>query len=248
MRLRYGSYVHDLGSPAVAIARQTIFNDAQVPIGYTDRWDINGMLTASTQAALNAKIVALERAYSANGRDATLLLDSGSASAHVMRNSSTISGVRVVAPPSYPAGGAGEFATYRTFNVSLEAETRYQNTADWLLSFEESLSFSGTGGPVFGFLEPLQDKPVKQKLKAFSLVRVTQSGKAVGHGSYPDPLNISPPLWPDAELEHQRLIVPGSPKRLGPASDANYIEYPVSWTYQFESANPLRGKPRKWKG
>src|SRR5690349_17731790 len=104
MKVRYGSHLHEAAEASINITRTPQLNDAGVPCAYTERWDIRGDLRPSTvtQAAISAAIIALENAYSVNGRDLSLLHDDGTVSAHRMISSRSIGGVRIVGRPSFP--------------------------------------------------------------------------------------------------------------------------------------------------
>ena len=245
MQIRYGSYTHTLGEPALTIDRQTLYTDAQSPYAETVRWMIQGMLTnqGGTEATLNAKVRALEAAYAWNNKDAALLLTSGGAAAgHTLINADTIGGVRVVKRPHYPKGDGAEGITMRTFAVVLEA-TFPLTSGTALLSWTETISFSG-GGASYGFLEPLTGRPIKQKLKQRTTYHATQQGRAVGLYEYP---TVPSAMW-TAGLLGARETKWDSPKRMGYGSGADtHIGWPVSWLYKFASDNPMYASgPNRW--
>ncbi len=64
MYLQYGSYTHALHKAVLAIQKESILNDAQVPYQVEIRWDISSYLQAAGQPSLTTAIVALETAYS----------------------------------------------------------------------------------------------------------------------------------------------------------------------------------------
>ena len=246
MQIRYGSYTHALGEPALSIDRETQLNDAGTPWADRVRWTIQGMLTnqGGTEATLDAKVAALEAAYAVDYQDLALLLTSGTAaSGHEITNADTIGGVKVVKRPHYPRGDGAEGVTMRTFGVVLEAMVPI-SAGTILLSWSEILKFSG-GGARYGVLEPLTGRPIRQKLKRTTAYHATQQGQAIGLYEYPTP---GSPFWPAAQLD-TRDVEYGSPQRKGFNSGADTnIEWPVSWVYRFASATPLYASagPRRW--
>lgn len=235
MQLRYGSYTHPLGEPAVVISRETLESETGIPYAYRERWDIMGLIVGSTAAAINSSVSALRAAYAQHDRDVTLLLPNGSPSTHRIISAGTIGGVRVVRPPSFPVGTGPEGITKRTFAVSLEAMIPATAT-NVLLAFRETVTASG-GGPRYGWLETKSGPPIQQQLRRATIWRAVQSGSAAGLFAYPA---VPGPLWP-AALAEEPEIQYDSPARRG----SDFIEYRVSWSYRFEYSRPLRGRPHK---
>lgn len=241
MILAYGNYRFALDEVAIAIQKTTVENDARQPLAIRETWTLNGMLMSRTgqPSELTQRIAALQSAFAVNGRDLVLYLADGvTPSAHALRSLATIGGVRVTQPPSFPDGSGAQYATFRTFTATLEADVPVVDAANKLISFSETLEFSG-GGPVYGFLEPLADQPVKQMLKRNSAFAATQSGQAVGYLAYPQPPS---PIWPESQLTLPDVRLT-SPKRSG----ESFMEYGVSWSYRFMSATPLDGVPTAWR-
>ena len=246
MYVQYGDYTHPAGEPAVTIDRETLWTDAGTAWAERERWSISGCIynQAGTAAAMDVLVTELEAAYSSSGGDLKLLLPDGTtASQHALLNANTIGGVRVVKRPSYPQGSGPEGITIRHFTVALEAEVAVSADSA-LLSWHESIRYSG-GGPRFGHLEPLVGKPIKQKLKANTIYKAIQQGRAVGLSAYPA---VPSPIWPAHQID-QRDIEQSAPRRRGYGSGADcWTEWPVSWCYRFESANPLLAPngPNRW--
>jgi len=239
MKLRYGNYTHPIGEAGVKIARSAIYNDAGIPFAIRETWTIDGMILANSQAAIGTAIAALEAAYASDGRDVALLFDDGTPTEHAIANSATLGGVRVVQPPSFPHGVGAEYSTYRTYQIVLDAQVL---NASGLLSFDESISFTG-GGSRVGFVETLQGPPQKQTLVQQTSYRAAQSGRAVGLLGYPIVPN---PIWPKDEHTDQRRIDRRAPRRRGGFNSILFTEYEVTWSYTFESAKPLNGLPNIW--
>lgn len=235
MYLKYGSYQHAANECAVVISREGLFSRDRIPLGFRERWDIQGRLQATSQGAITALIAGLQAAYGRCGQDIGLYFDDGTATAHHLASAATAGGTRVVTPPSFPEGKGAEYSTFRNYAVAVEGEV--VDTSHPLLSWIESLNFTG-GGPEFGFLETINGSPQKQLLKQATTYRATQQGEAVGHGSYPF---VPAPIWPAAEHVHLREVSYQTPVRKGLSGLTT--EFPVRWSYTFESELPLIGGP-----
>ena len=241
MILSYGNYRHCNGEVAIVIDRQNMLNAAGIALSQEVRWSLQGMLVNQSGIAGNlaAQIVRLEQAYSVPGLDLVLYQPDGvTVSSHYLYSGSTLGGVRITKPVSYPEGSGPQGVTYRTYSIelagmfALAAETG-------LVEFHEEIQSSG-GGPARGLLEPLTGYPVEQLRKQNTIARATQQGRAVGFASYPA---IPGPIWPQALIGTPNVTM-GSPQRLG----NNFINWPISWVYQYESAQPLNGRPNLWRG
>lgn len=239
MYLRYGTYTHRLGEPTVAIHKETIRTDAGQAYAVRELWSITGLLVdqAGNPLTMRSKIAELEAAYAEDYRDIVILLPDGQTeSTHKIVSRNTIGGVQVVQRPSFPEGGGAQGVTLRTFAVTVEALVRL-DVGPVILAFRELLRFSG-GGPRYGHLETLTGLPDRQRLRRMTVYHATQQGHAVGLGAQPAvPLAI----WPAAQI-CAPTIEPGSPQRRG----AGYYEFPIAWSYQFESAVRLVGRPHVW--
>src|SRR4029077_8154957 len=89
-------------------------------------------------------IAALRSAYNVNGLDLGLYLDDGvTPTDHVLASSTTLGGTRVTAL-EFPNGSGAEYSTFRSYSITVEADT--PDTSQNLLDFSETLSFAGTGG------------------------------------------------------------------------------------------------------
>ena len=239
MQLSYAGIALAANAATVAISREAVLNMAGVPYEYRERWDVQAQVFGDDQAALKVAINDVVTAFSIQGGDLLLYHNDGTTlSSHTLVNAATLSGVRVVSGPSFPQGQGAEYATYRTFNVALEAEFP-ATLFDGLIEFEETLAFEG-GGPLFTHLQPVNGPPQKQLLAEFTPFRAMQDGHAVGYLSWPLP---SLPIWPGA------LVRAGSPRRTSPRKrPGGFTHFPVQWRYEFESVLPLLGDPHVWVG
>lgn len=234
MLLKYGPYAHSLHECAIVISKRAQFS----PRGYRrfvrETWQITGWLQATNPAALTAAIADLRTAYAATGVDAGLYLDDGQTPTdHVLLSSQTLGGVRVRAL-DFPHGTGAEYSTFRSYQITLEAD--FPEASPTLWDFAESLTFLGSGGARRLFLETLDGVPQMQLVSAQTTYRAVQQGRAVGNTGYPV---VALPLWPAEEHRDRRQITYVAPERRGP----DLVQYIVTWQYSFESTTPLIGLP-----
>ncbi len=237
MIYRYGSYSHANNEVEVQIAQRGIRSARGYVQFVRHTHQIAGKLQAADQAALTAAINSLKTAYGSDGQNAGLYLDDGStATSHVLISANAIGGVRVVAGPDFPEGTGAEYSTFRSYTITLQAD--FPNAAAELLEWEEVLSFAGTTGGRFVYLDVLDGPPQKQLVSRFTTQRIVQAGVAVGATTWPIP---AVPIWPAAEHQEQRNVTRRTPRRIANGLTA----YPISWQYVFETHIPLEGNPNQ---
>lgn len=242
MYLRYGSYTHAQHEAAITIVTDVTRDEFDLPLRATERWSIRGELHGDDQTALLAAMAALEAAYSEDGNDITLLCDDASTVAHRIVSSDTDTGVMVTRRPSYPIGVGAELSTYRTYEIQVEASYDVREDNGAILSYTETLRFSG-GGPRHVLHELRNGVPQLQQVSQATVYTATQSGEALGFNDY---VTAPPPYWGAPIFDQPNSSVAyGTPKRKGNGRDVVFREYPTSWTYQFQSASPLVGRPRR---
>lgn len=242
MILKYGDYSHPSGTVALAIMRSTALTASGIPYMTQARWGVEGTILADSaltdasalQADLTTKIQALETAYKQLGADLLLTDDNGTATAHVIRNSETIGGIRVIEPPHYPYGSGAEYVNYRRFRVGLEADLIVSGDAPIYLTFQETLTTSG-GGPGYAWTSPIGGLPQRQIVRQNLTYRAVQSGFAVGFKSYP---TAPPPLFPGSLVQSPDIAIT-SPQRRG----SDFMSFGIQWQYVYESNQPMFGVP-----
>ena len=242
MIFAYGSTAFPEGSVDLSIVRAPIEGEQGVRRGTKITWNLSGQIEAADQASLTTAIQALEAAFDTNGRDAILYLPDGvTPTAHQLLNAGSSTGVKVVKLPSYPTGQGAEYSTFRTWTAVLEAEYEDENPDQDEVSFVETVSTIGTGGPAFVIRQGVR-RAHKQQLFDKTPVRATQSGSATGKTRYPAP---PPPIWPSAEKVEQRQVTRKTPKRGGTPGQPTYTDWEINWTYTFESTDPLTNDPNR---
>lgn len=240
MQLVVGSISFAANSAEVTRAVRTVRAPTMRPLRYVNRVSVRVYLLADGQAALSALETSVSNALALldqAGGDIVFRQDSGAASGIVLTHADSISGVRIIDGPKFPEGNGAEYVNRRTCEFTAEAEYVIQNAANAVLSWREQIQITGTGGPATRCRPAINAKPVRQIIYPYSVVRAVQIGQAVGHTVRPTPPG---PFAPAFELEDQRTITPGSPRRLG----NGLIEPSISWVYHFESPGiPLVGIP-----
>lgn len=238
MYLRYGNYIHANNEVGFTITRQAKRTHAGTFYAYHERWACRGdLLNYTSQAAITGAIQAITAAYSQDGQDLVFLLDDGvTPTAHQLLSANCNGGTRVVQVPSFPdTYGSGEYQPGygRSYTFAVEGETELTGD-NVFLTFTETVSFRGTGGPLIVYQEVAQGPWIPQMTSQTSLCRATQSGTAVGLTAYPQ---IPAPLWPAALVSQEVGTGYTSPRRYGK------YEWPVSWSYTYQSNGPLVGLP-----
>ncbi len=238
MQLRWGTYAFPVNGCDLTSRTRLVTSDSGRPVRYVTRVDVEGELEGDGQAALSAQEAALRAALLINYVDLAFRSDSGGVTAVSLLNSASLSGVRVVDGPIFAGSDGAEYATLRRFSFTVEAEFVIANAANAVLSFTETLSITGDGGPDTILRIPINvPLLVRQQISPRTPVFATQTGRAVGHTKYPP---VPGPLWPRPTLQGKRTqINRENPRQLGLAC----VEYPVSWSYQYESDVPLVGVP-----
>ncbi|OHB81789.1 MAG: hypothetical protein A2W31_06590 [Planctomycetes bacterium RBG_16_64_10] len=240
IHLIYGSHAHDSGECAVQWSADPIItNGTRTGVKYIV--DVRGRLHGDTQAALTTAIAALESAYDQDNKDIGLLFSDGTRTAHYLSARSCRGGTRVTRL-SYPLGDGGQYSTYRDYQITVEAEVAAEDDESGILEWSETVTQIG-GGRQYGFLETLNGAPQEQILKQQTVYRATQQGEAVGAKKYPPP---APPIWASRFCNDRSQVSHTSPRKVGTLKGEEYTEYRTSWSYVFESAEPLSGLPTPW--
>lgn len=233
--LQYGGYAHDPSDAEVMISREGVTSELGIVYAVRERWNINGRLHANDLPGINAAVESLYEAYSHDRQDIELV-----GSSHVMRSHDTINGTRVAMPPSFPKGNGAENSTFRSYTLAVEGEFAFSGDGI-LLSWAETLSFRGVGGPKWGLLETLNGQWPLQQFTDMSAMFCTQRGSAIiapasaqrnDYGEYWLPPY---PIFPQWEHSDKRDISFEQPADL-------YGKRVTHWSYDFEFNVPLLGR------
>lgn len=180
----------------------------------------------------------LEAAYSVDGGDFRVTYPNGRELLS-LRSADMIGGIRATVEPSYEQPDGVEWVRRFRFSITLEGEQflpiEVGGSAD--VSFTESVTFEGTGGPRRVLIETMAGEPVEQIVNARTICRAVQEGRASRRRGEAFP---PPPLWPECEKHDMRRITRVTPTQTT-GGEQRLSE--VAWSYTFESATPFTGGP-----
>jgi hypothetical protein len=216
---QYGSYTHAVGECQVQIARRITRSANGTRSGYVDQYVVNGQLHADNVSALNSAIVSLKNAYASDGKSFGLR-DTTAGKLYPFAESSQ-SVIRVVEGPSFPDGAGAEYTTYRTYRITIEAESQERVDEG---DFRESVTVSG-GGPRYVLIEVLNGPPQKQLVVPYTVCTIVQEGSASSDVTYPP---FAAPLLPDLQL-----VAPDVRYESPRLENGVLRDYRTSWTYRF---------------
>lgn len=236
MLFRYGNFSHDDGQ--INLTRMDIRykrSPRGKRISRINTLHLQGEICQTTQALITSKIEELISVYSNDYQNCGLYQDDGTVTPHALTNDSPdcLSGVRVV-ERSWPKGGPAEYATARTFHITLEAE--YLDVEDNLVDWQETLEFRGNTGPRV-VVEETYFGPRSYVAALKTSQKIIQSGRAIGMSGY-----VMPPgaLFPQFEHVDQRYVRLGSGINQG--RQAAYFS--TFFTYYMTALSYTEGAPR----
>jgi hypothetical protein len=233
MQVRYGNTLLPANSTDVTTVITATLGRYGNPITYVHTVNLTGCLEGDTQAECATAEAAVRAAFAVPYRDLALLLDSGAVSPTYLRNNTSISGVRLLAlsfPNNY---GGAEYATLRSFQATFSAEY-LANIDDPLVDYTEVVTVTGNGGPRTVVRECVNADPVEQEVSKKTPIRATQTGRAVGLLSYPEPAR---PLWPATLINPDAAVTKETPR---PNGRGNLL-FATAWSYAYVSPVRLVG-------
>ncbi len=226
----YGAYNHPAGE--INVVNLTVRNvhsgrgqQKHVLFTYHLRGEI---CNASTTAEITARLIELEQVYSVEGQNCGLFIDASTPTAHILRNDhpNNISGNRVIQRPSYPEGGAVEYATGRVYTIVIQAV--FASPESQILEYNERIQYVGDGGPLVDVRNMVRGAPRLYPRCERTAQRIIQSGNSVGFNGYVEPLG---PIFPSYEHRDQQTWIYGTPEFKG----QQYSEYPMQWAFYMSS-------------
>ena len=239
--LTYRAFQFPRDSCDVSRTGRAVKTDAGIPVAFDWSWAVTCYLRsaatdpAARQADFAAQEAAVRAALSAPFGNLTLWTDGGVPAVALLNTPDCLDGVKVELFET--PGGQQEFAANRTVRFTARATYLLPGTGALLMSFEERLSATGTGGPQVRNRPTLDGLGVRQQVYPRTVCRARQTGRAVGWLQYPD---VPPPLWPGDEQPDQRQDDKASPHR----QVNGLTRYERSWVYAFERiGDPFIGTP-----
>lgn len=172
-------------------------------------------------------------------QDFILKCDDGSSSGLLLINKTSLSGVVVVDGPNFTEADGPEYVNQRNMEFALEAEYVFPGAETWLVSYTETISMKGNGGPRYVPRFPFNYPAINQLVSPTSLIITVQQGKAVGHTKYPEPAKPFAGRTPGLFVNDAEAVVRETPRSIG----KGYVEYPISWNYEWRTIKPLSGVP-----
>lgn len=249
MYAKYGSYSHAAGEiNLVRIQRRSLYSPRNQQFLRRDTFFLRGEIRADgsltdigdIQDDINTKITALEVAYQFDGQDFVFVMDTTpeANSVHIIDSSQTIGGTVVQQRPSYPVGSPCEFSNKRTYEIILYGD--YPEVESQIYSVDESFEFIGTTGAQRQWINFIDVDPEIFEVWPQSFQMIYQRGRAIGVDGYYG-------LYGPAFVEGANIIEHVDRRRITlstPQSYRNdYILYPNSWLYVFESRTAQSGAP-----
>ena len=231
MFIQYGNYRHAGAEGSFVLSRDFSVGDSGFINGVTERWVITGRLEAPDRAQLTTELIALETAYSVNGLDLIFLdVDGVTPTAHNLISANSITGTRIT-NFSYADSRNAEYSTFRHYSITVEADFNLSPFGFPLAeTFQDSLTFTSTGGPRFVVRTTLNGPPVRQQVAAFTPVQAVQTGSSTGRFSQPNPAT---PIYPIDEQVDRRQVTRTQSRSEGRTS------FTTNWTYTYLAIQPF---------
>lgn len=224
MIFRYGTYSHPANECLVTyFGGETTYNSRGEPDIVRKRMVVEGEIVALT-TDIDTRMNEIINVYKVDGGNASLTRSNGAWTAYNLPAAGSITGVRVVQRPTFlQQDGKAHMVTGLPFTIVLEAEYPAENSG--LVSYSETITHTGTGGPRRVTLELDSGTPIEQIVSGNTPVTVSQVGEAVGRDGYP---SVNPPIFPtQVNLPDGYVIARSAPRMHG----KQYIDYPVRWAY-----------------
>lgn len=231
MRFEYGPYRHPESECLVTyFGSRRVYNPRGRAQRMLQQMVVEGTIVAAGQAAIESRRREIEQAYALEGQRATLYSDAGSPTYQL----DSPLGVRVLDLTWLQEDGKAHYATGLPFRITLEAENTIDD-GDTLVSYVETVTRVGTGGPRVLWPELDNGPAIPQIVASNPNVVIVQEGEAVGSLAYPA---FSLPLFLPPNLDEAGMIQSRSTPRV---DGLGLTDWPIRWqyTFTFNSAQPL---------
>ena len=241
MYLQYGGTGGKFADGAVTFVNASAkseLDDSNTPVLETRRLHFKWFVQGNGQKEVNDAIALDLAKLDTHGRDIALYMDDDTKTVHFLDSQKSLNGTRIIelnANENEPA----MFATQRILEIIVEADFDSKVlatvSAGGLISYSETVSTTGTGGPAVVMHNVLNSTPIRQNPFRRTPVRILQRGNAVGRDIWP---TENPPLLPlDEEIVESRVISHASPLDRGKFKKT---QFSVLWSYEFIQDNFLR--------
>lgn len=235
MYFQYGSYRHPVGEVQVkSFDVDAERGDNGLTIAKTATLQLEGVIVAAGDVAIDARVAEIQQAYSLDGYDAALIRTDGQRSHIALSSGDALYGVQVVRGPSFPLErNAAHFATGLPFSITLQAKYGFDGNGFFLGSSEE-IEQIGDGGPITVITTLDNGLPVADQVSPASPVIVTQSGEATYEFSIAAPPTYpqhNPPLFPGNLIRPDGIRIRRAKQR---PKIAGRVQYKTTWNYTFQ--------------
>lgn len=224
---------------AMSVAQAT---DYGAPLRYDVNFTIRVWLDADGQTAITTRENKFRAALQKQNQNFILYTDDNKPSSASIMVDQTANGTRVTSVSNPEAQGA-EFVNRRTVVFVVNAQYHVADTERAVVSWQETLTIVGNGGPRRSWRFPVGPPPAKgirQIITPYSLVRAVQAGRGVGYAARP---NAPAMLFPAYRVNESETYGFDAPQLMGVGYDP--VNFGISWSYTFERGDgPLVGFPR----
>lgn len=199
---------------------------------------------ADGQLALAARMQQIKNGIKYNGFNVGFLHDNNTPSHYFIDSSQTTSGVRITSYPwAQPEIPGADYATSLHGTCAFDAELLPEQipggggVGSVLVSYAESLSVRGDGGPRTAIQEFITGPPERFTLCDQTPCYATQSGAAVLEGFSPSQFStVSAPMFPDLLIHESK----GERRNVEQLTNQKW-QCSIEWEYNFESIGPIDG-------
>ena len=240
MYLRYGNYIHANNEVGFTITRDAKRTQGGTFYAYQEKWSCKGdLLNYASQRPSRTPSRALRRPTPSTGRTWCFCSMTVSRRRLISFSRPIATAARGSSRPrrSPIPSGAGEYQPGygRSYTFEIEGETQLTNE-NVLLTFTESVSFKGTGGPIVVYQQrrtgtvdttaDVGDEPLSR-----------HPARRLGRQDFMPGPRFPRPSFRRALINQSVDAGLDSPRRF------NRYEYPVSWSYTYQSNTPLAAFP-----
>lgn len=249
MIVKIGNYSFQANESGISIQKRGLVGDTGLVYAWEHTWRLSGRLIRDTLSELEDAIRGLEDAcrrisVGLDQGDCAILFDDGNRTEHYIRYRDTLNGIRLTQPPSYPISEGAEYVTYRSFEMTIQAELGFAALGvggvvnSEVVSWMETITIEG-GHPLIVDLVLINGPPVQQEVSPQVPWIGIQSGEAVGRTGYltpPKPVFVGAAIQRDAKTQM-------TPAEQNAGAFAQASRYPTRWEYRVTSPSPLFGQP-----
>ncbi len=230
--VRYGSYQHPANEANLRLFKVVpLYSRRGFRWGYRNIMQIEGEILETTQSGFQTRINGLVEAYADNGNDFGFYDADGNLTNHSITSAASLTGTKVIAR-DWPKSDGAEWATKRTFRVTVQADFEDIEPLQDIKWWHETVRYSGNTGARKRFVNVDIGAPQKQTIGLRTTQTIIQQGQAIGQTTWP---NLPDPILTESDTVIERLdqrhVVHQSPRR----ERNGFYDYPVQWRYVFES-------------